>query len=366
MEQDTRTTGGELGRRMASKRQWTELELVCTAGVGLESVAPDICRLLREMTGADAGALFWMDETGLPAGFFHEDSSPAVRDLFANAFEALFTGESELNVATLITRRDRALGHLIAPPAEYWQSNTYNLLVRASGHHHTMDLRVDEEGAARAVLLLFRARARPGFDTADLEILRLAQPVLRRALRLSPAPLRWRETGASAHLLVDRTGTRLLFSSPSATGLLQQANLVAQGVPVTGALVAPPAFAPGLCATLSAGGRAACLLAVPAGRLQVTAEALDGAGGEAAVLLTLRHQAPDRLRIVQRVLGLDLSPRQKSILMAAAGGASRLDAARQTGTSPEAMKKHLATIFEATGVRAWGELARVVGDGPAG
>lgn len=33
-------------------------------------------------------------------------------------------------------------------------------------------------------------------------------------------------------------------------------------------------------------------------------------------------------------------------------------AAARTRTSPEAMKKHLAAIYDATGLRSWAELAR--------
>lgn len=348
-------------RESRSKRQWSELDVVCGASVGLEVIAPDICRILRGIVGADAGALFWMGQGDLPVGFFHEDSSGAVRDLFANAYEELFVGPAEINVASLIRRKDRASGHVIAPPESYWRSNTYNLLVRASGHQHSLDLRIDENGVACAVLLLFRERGRPPFTEDHMALLQMALPALRRAVHLSPAPQRWSAKGSPAYLLVDGLARQLLFCSPTATDLLQRSNLVAQGVPMFGALTAPPAFAAELSRRLKSEHRPRIYLPIPEGRLHITAERLAANGGKDATLITLQHEEPDRIAIMRRVLGLDLSPRQKSIMLAAAAGASRAEAAEQTSTSPEAMKKHLAAIFDVVGARSWTDLTQVFG-----
>lgn len=345
-------------RESRSKRQWSKLDVVCGASVGLEVVAPDICRILRGIIGADAGALFWMGQGDLPVGFFHEDSSQATRDLFANAYEELFTGPAEISIASLMRRKDRAAGHVIAPPESYWRSNTYNLLVRASGHQHCLDLHIDENGVARAVLLLYRNHGRPPFTEGHIALLQMALPALRRAVHLSPAPQRWSAKGAPAYLLVDGLAQQLLFCSPTATDLLQRSNLVAQGIPMVGALVAPPAFATELSRRLRNEPNPRLYLPVSEGRLHIKAERLAANAGEDAILITLQHEEPDRIAIMRRVLGLDLSPRQKSIMLAAASGASRAQAAEQTSTSLEAMKKHLAAIFDVTGTHSWGDLAQ--------
>ncbi|MFG1400918.1 hypothetical protein [Xanthobacter sediminis] len=350
--------------RRVSKRRWHDLELICSTGVGIAAIAPHVSRTLREIVGADAGAIFWMDAQGLPTGFFHEDTHAGARDLFANAFERLFLGESELNVATLARRSGADAGHLLAPPPSYWKSNTFNLLVRPSGHHHAIDLRIDHEGVPRAVVLLFRVRRRP-FDEADLALLRLSAGLLRRAFVEAPGSDRWTSRAPPAHLLVDRAGGRLLFASASAHALLQEGNHVAQGVPATGPLSAPPAFAAVLCARLGAEARPRLELPSPNGRLVVVAEELAAPAEGRAVLLTLQPQTPFRLGLVERILEQDVSPKQKTLLLAAASGASRTEAARLASTSPEAMKKHLLAIFAATGARSWIDLGRMFGAGEA-
>ena len=344
--------------RRVAKRYWNELDLVCSTGVGLEAIAPQVCRLLREIVGADAGALFWVDEAGLPAGFFHEDTNPQARDLFVNAFETLFTGEMELNVATLVRFKGLNCGHLLAPPDHYWRSNTYNLLVRASGHRHTLDLRVDHEGQPRAVIMLFRRRT-DAFTQEHQTLLQMALPSLRKAFTRPPGADRWSEASPPAYLITDPRGETLKFATDEARLLLQQGNQVAQGVPASGPLVAPPLFVRALCRRLAGESRPSQLLPSAHGRLRVSAEALNSPqAGEAAVLITLVSEVPDRLALVTQVLDLDLSPRQKAILLAAISGVSRSEATQATGTSPEAMKKHLVAIFAVTGVHSWQDLQR--------
>ncbi len=346
----------------AARHKWQELELVCEIGVGIAAIAPSVCRLLRELAGADAAALFWMDEKGLPEGFFHEDSTAEAQNLFVNEFERLFLGPAELNVATLVKLDGPGWGHLLVPPASYWRSNTFNLLVRASGHRHAIDLRIEHHGQARAVALLFRVEGHP-FDEADLATLRRAAPALSQAFERVTADDTWEpsedRSGRGGTLIVDAGGERLLFAGEGARLLLQASNLVGQGIPVDGPLRAPPAFARRLCAELAAGRSRREIIPVAQGRLVVTAEPLAEPDGAVRVVsLAVALEVPRRLRFVEGLMALDLSPRQRSLLLAAASGETRAAAATRTRTSAEAMKKHLATIYDVTGLRSWTDLAR--------
>ena len=349
-----------------TRAKWQELELVCEIGVGVAAIAPHVCRLLRELAGADAAALFWMDERGLPEGFFHEDSTAEAQNLFVNEFERLFLGPAELNVATLVRLDGPGWGRLLAPPASYWRSNTFNLLVRASGHRHAIDLRIEHRGRARAVALLFRVEGHP-FEEADLATLRRALPALSRAFGRVTSDDTWEPagertggpSGRGGTLIVDATGERLLFAGEGARSVLQASNLVGQGIPAEGPLRAPPAFARRLCAELAAEGNVREIIPVAQGRMVVTAEPLAEPGaGAGAVSLAVTLEVPRRLRLVESLMALDLSPRRRSLLLAAASGETRTAAAARTRTSPEAMKKHLAAIYDATGLRSWAELAR--------
>lgn len=341
-------------------RKWHELSLVCRSGAGLAAAAPAVCRLLRELVGADAAALFWMNAQGLPDGFFHEDSPASARELFQNAFEELFIGPAELNVAMLATQRGRPGGYLLAPDASYFRSNTFNLLVRASGHQHSLDLRIDIDGQARAIVLLFRAPSRSPFGEADLHTLSKATGPITQVLQLAPNADDWLAGGAAGHLVVSADGRRVMMATAGAEDLIRMSNLVGEGIRLTGPLDAPPAFVRHLVGRLATGAGAPVsdTVAVPSGRLRVTAEPLhmpgDGAG---AALVSLALEMPRPLARVGRVLALDLSPRRREIALAAARGESRRQAAIGLGLGEEAMKKHLAAIYAATGTHSWEELA---------
>lgn len=351
---------------MTQRRIWHELDLLCRIGVGLAPIAPDLTALLRQMVGADAAALFWLDEFGLPEGFHHEDSPDSVKDLFLNEFERLFVGEREINVLALAQRKDRRVGHLLEPGADYFKSNTYNLLVRASGHHHSLDLRVDVDGRARAVVLLFRAASRPFAEGDAATLLRVA-PYLQRAIEISLPPDAWQGAGAqNGHLLLDGAGQRIVLMNDPAVTLLRNAGQRGMGWHQG----TPPETPPPLVQQLLQQPHRPLHLPVPGGVLvaqiqpmRVPDRALPGEGDDAPGhwLVELALKRPRRIEVVRRVLSLPLSPLQREIALLAGLGHARADCVAQIGVGPEALKKHLRAIFAATGTRDWESLARALG-----
>ncbi|MBO4225740.1 hypothetical protein [Bradyrhizobium neotropicale] len=223
------------------KRKWHELDLLCRAGVGIPLLAPAICRTLRDLIGADAVSLFWLDEQGMPAGVFHENAADSALDLFVNEYDRLFTGPSEINVSQIASRTGRPVGHLMNPTRDYYLSNTFNLLVRASGHFHTLDLRVDVDHRPRAVVMLFREQERPFVDQ-DAFHLAQALPYLRRAVEQRSADSAWERLDLNGYLLVDRSGTTLLKASAEVSRILKAYTIVGQNVCLTGQTTSPPAL----------------------------------------------------------------------------------------------------------------------------
>lgn len=350
---------------MNQRHIWHELDLLCRIGVGLAPIAPDLTALLRRMVGADAAALFWLDEFGLPEGFHHEDSPDSVKDLFLNEFERLFVGEREINVLALSQRKDRCVGHLLAPGADYFQSNTYNLLVRASGHHHSLDLRVDVNGRARAVVLLFRTAQRPFADEEAAALLRAA-PYLQRAIEISLPPDAWQGLGSQhGHLLLDGTAQRIVLMNDPALDLLRNAGQRGMGWREG----IPPKTPPPWVQRLLAQPDRPLHLPVPGGVLvaqvhpmHAPSPAMAGPGGGAPphLLVALSLKRPMRMDVVRRVLALQLSPLQREIALLAGLGHARADCVSRIGVSPEALKKHLRAIFTVTATRDWDDLARAL------
>jgi hypothetical protein len=328
------------------KRKWHELDLLCQAGVGLALISPAICRTLRELIGADAVSLFWLDEQGMPAGLFHENAADSALDLFVNEYERLFTGPSEINVSQIAAMTGRPVGRLMDPGRDYYLSNTFNLLVRVSGHFYTLDLRVDVANRARAVVMLFREQKRP-FDDKDAFRIIQALPYLRRAIEQRSADAAWERSDLPGHILVDRLGTRLLTVNDEACRILKACTIVGQNVRFTGPTTQPPRFAEKLCRRLDTASIVQDFLDIPLGRLRLTATKMHApvADARADVLISLEIERPCRLRIIEGILNIPLSPLQRSIALVAAMGGSRTDCMSATGVSNEALKKHLAAVW---------------------
>lgn len=341
----------------AQQRLWQELDLLCRLGLGLAPIAPDVCAVLRTLVGADAAALFWLDEHGLPEGFFHEDSPAEAQNLFLNEFERLFTGPQEVNILALAQPLGPQVGRLLAPGVDYFRSNTYNLLVRASGHHHTLDMRVEVQGRTRAVVALFRA---PGtaFGTADTDLLGRASASLQRAFGPSASALRQGvpPSGPTGHIVLEAASGRPLLVDDAAFALLQGAGL--RGLGLQGGSPGSD-LPPELLRRLNARPGHVSELPVPHGVLRTQTHALHPAtGGTAQLLLTLQLQRPRQIDVVRRVLQLPLTPLQREIAALAGLGHARADCTALTGVSNAALKKHLAAILEVAGAGDWTGLAQ--------
>ena len=344
----------------ARQRQWHALGMLCGLGLGLAPIAPEVCVVLRTLVGADAAALFWLDAQGQPEGFFHEDSPADAQDLFLNEFDRLFAGPHEVNVHTLARTDGPRIGRLLAPGTQFFRSNSYNLLVRASGHHHTLDLRVEVAGRTRAIAMLFRAPG-AGFTADEAAVLERASGWLARAFAAPPATMPW-EAGAPGpvgHVVLDAEGQRPLFADEAAAQLLRQANLRGLGLN-SAASAAQVTLPPDLLQRLGvAQAITAARIAVPGGWLAAHMSALHPlAGGTAQHLVTLRLERPRSVEVARRVLTLPLSPLQREIALLAGLGHARADCQRLAGVSEAALKKHLRAIFAGTGTSDWDDLGQ--------
>lgn len=340
-------------------RLWLELRLLCQPGIGFGPIAPKLCAAVRKMIGGDAAALFWLSADGMPVGFYHEDSPPEVRDLFTNEFERLFVGENEINVFHLAHRTDGAGGHLLTPHKDYFRSNTFNLLIRPSGHHHSLDLRIDCEDGSKAVLLLFRTRT-GAFCEDDLLRLLSLQPLL-RVVQGSGNDVPTGDITRAGVMIVDRDNAEILALCQEAEAIIGESNLVGQGIRLADGINTVPQFIAQLCAQLNVFPEAETKVTVPGGVLSATVTQLrqtspliaaDRPIGSLA-LVHLNQIAPRGIELLDKVMEQNLSPLRTQILMYAACGGSRERVAGSFGISKEATKKHIAAIYRQLGAGRW-------------
>ncbi len=348
------------------QRLWQELDLLCRLGLGLAPIAAEVCAVLRALVGADAAALFWLDEHGQPAGFHHEDSPASVRNLFLNEPQ-LFAGPGETSIVALARPGGPRTGRLLSPGAAHYRSNGHNLLMRPNGHHYALDLRVEVLGphgsATRAVAALFRAEGGgvggnfgSGFGADEAALLDRACPSLQRAFIAQPGPGCGSAHSAAGHVLIDAASLRPLSADAQALQLLQHAHLPGLGLYGASADALPPH----LLALLGLQPGDSRQLAVPQGLLSLDMRPLQPAAAAPPShwLLRLQLQRPQQIDVVRRVLALPLTPLQREIAVLAGLGHARADSLALAGISNAALKKHLGAILDTASASNWDELGR--------
>ncbi len=350
--------------RRSIGRQWSYLRQLCFSGLDSRMMVPEILRTVNHIVPNDAGSFFWTTAQGIPTDIFHEHSPPEVQHLFLNHFEELFIGPTELNVHSLI-HRGQKLGQLLAPPAFYFASNTHHLLVRGSGHEHTLDARIDAHGATVGELMLFRGPGRQ-FTQDDCDNLAKVVRYIEFAVaNENTQPDTFRAVQDNATIVMD-TDDRPLWMTDPARRLLQQALQAGNSwvdLPKSGLL---PPFCRHVCPLLRGDhGIPEVTFSVPHGRLcarasWLTAAAADTPAGRPLIAIHLQLQVSHNLRLLQAVRDLPASPMQQQVAYTLATGASRQQARERLNLSESALKEHLGQLYQKLGIDSLAALQQLL------
>jgi hypothetical protein len=356
--------------RKKNSRLWSRLRLLCCSGLDLMSVMPEAFALIHELIPNAASAIFLTSHEGVPHGFYHEDSPEAVRNLFLSEPQ-LFQGPNEYNVFRLVGAPGTAkIGQLLEPPSGFFSSNTYQLLVRASGHHHTLDARLEVDGRKAGLLTLYRESGR-GFDRQDADDIARVAVHFEHALRAGalPADLSGSAIEREAIIIAD-TGGRPLFISPAASDILARLPLAGAQWPDRRQL---PTFCMHLIELLRDGERHPWQLpgrtiALPGGALQACAHWLQPAGGAPAsaavasdgqgglVGITLKQNVPLPLQVWRKLSQVALSPQQMEVAFWMATGGGRDVARSRMAISEAVLRDCVKSIYDTLGCSSQEEM----------
>lgn len=361
-----------------NSRLWSRLRVLCCSGLDLMSMVPDAFAIVHELIPNAASALFLTSHDGVPHGFFHEDSPEEARNLFLNEPQ-LFIGPGEYNVFRLVGTPGAAkIGQLLHPPKWFFHSNTYQLLVRASGHHYTLDARLEVDGRRAGVITLYREPG-TGFSAQDADDLARVAVHFEHALKSGTMSSR-QPPGIVEHeaIILANTDGKPLFISQAANELLAQIPLAGPQWPDRRIL---PAFCMRLIDVLRDSERHPWsmpnhALALPGGILQVSAQWLNpmgtasaagalAAGERGLVGISLRQSMPLPLRVWRNLSRAALSPQQMEVAFWMALGGGR-DAARARMAIGEAVLRDcVKAVYDTLGCTSQEELVSVLHAAPA-
>jgi hypothetical protein len=347
---------------LEKRRSIEKLRLLCSCGAGLEAIAATVCAIARDLIAANSGSIFWYDMEGNPAGFFHDCAPAELKDFFIAHLEELFSKADQFNMVSLIEARGKAVGNMLGEKAVayFHKSNVYKYLCKPLGHHHCLDIRIDTDARGCAVIALWNGKERP-FKEKDAKAVDIVRTQLNLAVRTQRSDLKWRSlSGRTAHMIVNRTGEELISIDAEAESLLLKSHLLNQSIPAVGEMRVAPMFCRQLAAMLDQQTSAIISIPIANGRLQCTASLsrMRGHSGEteAHIFVAIDYQSALAVDAVEFICGLPLTFLQKQITLFAMDGGQRIDCEDRFAVSPEALKKHLRAVYEATGADNWAGL----------
>lgn len=346
---------------LSHRRLLERLRLLCECGAGLEAIAAPACGAARDLIGADSGSIFWLDQTGAPAGFFHDCAPPELKDFFVTHFDDLFSAPGQFNMVTFTQTVGPPIGRMLGEEmqAQFLASNVFKYLAAPLGHHHCLDIRLEQDGRGAGLMVLWNRQGRP-FGPRDVAAAQPIRALLEQALETQGHEVAWRpQASRTSHFITDISGARLLAINVEAETLLNRCQLLRQNVPIASSPRQAPAFSRGLAAMLAQGAPAQLHLPVADGRLAVRASLsrrIGLAGDELQMFVSVDLEAAVNVMAVERLSALPLTLLQKQIALFCAQGGRRTDCEDRFGVSQEALKKHLRAIYEATETANWAGL----------
>lgn len=354
--------GFQIMSRRKKAREWARLRMLCCSGADAMAVAPDAGVLLHELVPNAAFALFLTTHEGEARARFHEDC-PAHVDQLCVAHGALFEGPDEPTFKRLYGNLNGPkVGQLLNPPTGYFRSNTYQMLVRGCGHHHTLDARLDVDGRLFGSICLLREDG-VGFSVEEARDAGRVAAYFEHALRASrPA---WDESDrvveGEAMVIANARG-ELLFCSPATQALLDEIPLMRTAWPDRRRL---PPFCLRLIDILRDDGSHPWQLptqtiSVPGGALEVRAQWLGVPGGDTAewtnklageglVGISLTRVSPMSLRVWRNLGATRLSPTQMEVAYWMAVGGGREAARARMSISEAVLRDCVKVVYERLG-----------------
>ncbi|HJW54677.1 MAG TPA: hypothetical protein VJ577_05325 [Burkholderiaceae bacterium] len=352
---------------------WSRLRVLCCSGLDVMSIAPDAFAIVHELVPNAASALFLTSHEGVQEATFHEDCPASVQELCISE-TGIFDGPGEIGPLQMIAPPDAPkIGQLLAPPREYFSSNTYQLLVRGCGHHYTLDARLEVDGRRHGLIALFRE---PGlaFDSRDVESISRIALHFEHAIQACLSPrIELHGVVEQEALIVSNADGELLYLSPRASALLDEVPLA--GPQWRNRRALPPGCKR-LIDILRDGEQypwkmPSCSIPLPGARLNVSAHWLAVAGtspvqaGQAAadrglVGITLKRMMPTSLRVWRNLNTVPLSPQQLEVAFWMASGGGRDAVRKNMSISDAVLRDCVKVIYEKLECSSQAELMAVL------
>ena len=335
------------------------LRTLCCSGFDTISIAPDIFKYVHTILPNEACALFLTHPNGMPYMFFHEATNESARALFQNEPQ-LFVGDSEYNVFKIANASVKS-GYFLNPDKEYFYSNTYQQLVRASGHHYALEVRLEVTNKNAGALILFREPSSKSFQCADLPTINQISRYIEYSLNSDTI-----DDHSSENIEID---TALIVIAPKTLEIqfcTSQVQIILQEIPLVHNFWQKSKPLPNVCIQLVqqlyyGSHLPETKLKIPSGHLYLRAEWLNAQNHrDHLVALHIKKIIPKSLKLWQSLQKTDLNAQQASVAFLLVTGVSKKMIQAQLIISEAVMKDCIKLIYQYFTVHSLDELVKLL------
>lgn len=298
----------------------------------------------------------WADANGLPCDTYERDLIPAAVEEFNYLSPQLAADPDSPSFDKMLHSSDEFGGWRRFLRMPGWdRSALKNVIFRAYGIGNNLDFPIrDAAGRSRAVLAIGREPGSKAYTRHEIEAVLSLRPHFVHAMNSAAALSETEALAGDGEVEVVLVGSDGSISSASQRGELMLFQLRPQSSwsQVPDNQTAPAAVLEVVRRLIAARDGLnfhppSMEVSTPWSRFRIIAHTVSGPG-EAVV--SLQRLLPSRLRRLQRVAGLDLSPREREVAVAMCGRGNGDDIARSVGLSAPSYREYARRIYRRLGV----------------
>ena len=329
------------------------LRNLCCTQLPLLTIAPSIFDYLNFLIPHDAYGMALTYPNGEPYILYYKNLNPQSMRYVQENTELFLNLKTESHIRWLNCPMLPKVGNLLRPDDPYFHSLTYQMIVRQSGLHHTLDLRLERNHIPAGGITLYRRMSQP-FQLQDHRLLEQAGVYIEYALNNQM------EDGddvieSDQALLIVNSQNELVMMTDAAKDLL---NLF----PIHYEFWEPYKALPKSCYQvineLKYGQQIPKLsLTIPNGILTLRAEWLSSQNTtDTNIALYLKRSLPRSLIILKKLEALDLSPRECQVAFSLITGMNKSEILQKLSISPAVFKDCVKSVYQSLNVHSVSEL----------
>lgn len=327
---------------------------LCCSGHSAITLAPTFFKYLNQLIPHDLHAFALTSTSAVPYMYYHSGLNQRFMHLLQHELEIFLDPKTESHMRWLDTPTLPKSGNLLHPDEQYFHSNNYQIMVRGSGVHHTLDLRLEQCAKPCGGISLYRGIG-SNFSEQDSQLMFQVGQYIEYALQHQKTePKEFTFEVEQAMLVIDQN-SEIVMMTATAKDLL---NLLA----IHYDFWEPSKALPKACYRVIQELKYGILLPqtiveIPNGLLSIRAEWMSSPRQKDQwIALHLKHELPRSLLIWNKLENTDLSPQQCRVAYLLMTGGSRQDILHQLEISPAVLKDCIKAIYLTFHVHSLAEL----------